>query len=163
MLVPLFLSEKKLLSRPMFYLSAYLEENRDEYVDSLRALGREPDAWNRWIAFFLRALNEQAQINAGKAQAIIDLYGELKDRVIALTRSQFAVPLLDQMFHQPIFLSTRIKISGDRAPSRQAVSHLLRVLREDGVLKTVRDGRGRRPQVLVLASLINLCEGTDVV
>ena len=59
-LIPLFLYEKRLLNRPMFYLSAYLEEHRDEYLDLLRALGQKPDSWNNWIAFFLRALDEQA-------------------------------------------------------------------------------------------------------
>lgn len=160
--IPLFLYEKKLLSRPMFYLSAYLEEHRDEYIERLRALGRKPDAWNRWIVFFLRALDEQARVNASKAQAIIDLYGELKERVIALTRSQYAVPLLDRMFEQPLFRSTLLKFAGNRAPSRQVIAHLLRVLREDGILKVVREGRGRRAQVLALASLINLCEGNEV-
>jgi Fic family protein len=161
-LIPLFLSDKKLLSGPMFYLSAYLEQHRDEYVELLRALGRNPDAWNQWILFFLRALDEQARINAGKAQAIIDLYGELKERVIALTRSQYAVPLLDQIFERPLFQSTHLKLAGGRAPTRQSIAQLLRVLRENGILKVVREGRGRRAQRLALASLINLCEGTEV-
>ena len=43
---PLFLYEKKLLARPMFYLSAYLEENRGEYVTRLRARGGSSPAWN---------------------------------------------------------------------------------------------------------------------
>ena len=161
-LIPLFLSEKKLLSRPMFYLSGYLEEHRDEYIERLRAIGREPDAWNRWIIFFLKALDEQARENTRKAQAIIKLYGELKERVIELTHSQYAVPLLDQMFERPLFRSTNLNFAGDRMPSRQAVANLLRVLRQDGILKVVQEGRGRRAHVLALASLINLCEGTEV-
>jgi hypothetical protein len=32
-------------------------------------------------------------------------------------------------------------------------------LKQDGILKTVREGSGRRAQVLALAELINLCEG----
>jgi Fic family protein len=160
-LIPLFLSEKKLLSRPMFYLSAYLERHRDEYIERLRALGRNPEAWGPWIDFFLRALTEQAHLNARKAQAIMDLYGELKERVIALTHSQYAVPLLDQIFERPLFRSTQLKLAGDRAPSRQAIAQMLRVLRENGILTVVREGRGRRPQVLALDSLIDLCEATD--
>lgn len=57
LLIPLSLYEKQVLSRPMFYLSAYLESHRKAYVSRLRALnGRE--SWNRWIAFFLRVLRE---------------------------------------------------------------------------------------------------------
>ena len=161
-LIPLFLHEKGLLSRPMFYLSAYLEEHRDEYIERLRALGQQRDAWNRWISFFLGALDQQARVNADKARAIIDLYARLKERVIALTRSQYAVLLLDRIFERPYFQSTHLRLAGDRPPSRQAVSHLLRVLREDGILKVVREGRGRRAQVLAFAELVNLCEGKEV-
>src|SRR6266436_8268994 len=60
-LIPLFLFEKKILFRPMFYLSEYLEHHRDEYVARLRALGNDPSTWNEWIEFFLQALDEQAR------------------------------------------------------------------------------------------------------
>jgi Fic family protein len=161
-LIPLFLYEKELLSRPMFYLSAYLEKHHDEYVSGLRALGRNTDAWQGWIAFFLRAIDEQARENASTARSIMDLYEKLKVNVIDLTHSQYAIPLLDQIFQRPIFKSTDVDLSGDQSPSRQAVSHLLRVLRDNGILKVVREGRGRQAQVLVFAGLLNLCEGKEV-
>ncbi len=161
-LIPLFLHEKALLSRPMFYVSAYLERRHEEYVARLRALGREPGAWNQWIAFFLGAVFEQARENESKARAIVDLYESMKARVINLTRSQYAVPLLDELFDKPIFRSTDIKLAGDKQPTRQAIANLLRTLRDDGVLKVVRQGRGRRAQILVFPELINLCEGHDV-
>lgn len=160
-LVPLFLYERGLLARPMFYLSGYLEEHRETYISLLRALGREDDAWNRWIAFFLRALDQQAKINAEKARQIIDLYANLKERVLDLTHSQYAVPLLDQIFERPLFQSTHINFPGVRSPSRQAVSALLRALRDDGILTLVRPGRGRRAQVLAFPELLNICEGKD--
>jgi Fic family protein len=161
-LIPLFLYEKELLSRPMFYLSAYLEEHRDEYIEHLRGLGGDPGAWNRWIAFFLRAINDQARANADKARAIIDLYERLKVRVIELTHSQYAVPLLDQIFERPMFQSTSIGYLGERPPSRQAIAKLLRVLCEDGILGVYREGSGRRPRMLGFPELLNLCEGSDV-
>lgn len=162
-LIPLFLYEKKMLSRPMFYLSAYLEEHRDEYVTRLRALGQNESAWNEWIEFFLIALDEQARENATKARAIIELYARLKTSVIELTHSQFAVPLLDQLFERPLFQSSHLRFTADPKPSRQAVANLLRTLRETGILKVVREGSGRRAQVLALVELLNLCEGKEVI
>ena len=161
-LVPLFLYEKELLSSPMFYISAYLEDHRDEYVARLRALGQEPSAWNEWIAFFLDAILSQARDNAGKAGAVLDLYESMKIRVIDLTHSQYAVPLLDEIFGQPLFRSTDIRLTGDHQPSRVAIANLLRALRENGILEVVKPGRGRRPQVLAFAELINICEATAV-
>lgn len=161
MLVPLFLYEKKIISKPVFYVSAYLEAHREAYCGQLRPLGVQPGAWQRWAAFFLEALDAQAKANAATAEQILDLYASLKERVITLTRSQYAVPLLDHMFAQPVFQATHL---ADRPnmPSYPSIFNILKALKKDGVLKTVREGRGRRPHVLALASLVNLCEGREV-
>ncbi len=160
-LIPLFLFERKVLPRPMFYMSADLEQNRDEYTRRLRALGLAPEAWNRWIEFFLGAIERQAVENTAKASAIMALYEQLKKRFIELTHSQYAVPLLDQIFNQPVFLSTQVRVRVGE-PSRQAIFQLLRTLREAGILKVLQEGRGRRPQMLALTELVNLAEGREV-
>ncbi len=159
MIVPLFLFERKLISNPVFYISAYLESHRDEYVSGLQGLAeRSSTAWMHWIAFFLRAMEEQSRENARKAQAIIDLYGNLKDRIIALTHSRYAVPLLDCLFDQPIFTSSLFD-NDPAMPGKPMVMNMLGKLKKAGILKVVREGRGRRPQILALAELMNICEG----
>lgn len=158
-LVPLFLYEKKLLARPMFYLSSYLESHRDEYIARLRAIGTADGAWEQWIKFFLSGLERQALDNASKARAIIDLYGRMKTRVLELTRSIYAVPLLDQIFERPLFQTNHLKLPG----SRQGSFNLIRTLRDAKILSVVREGSGRRGQVLAFRELLNLCEGRDVV
>jgi len=162
LIVPIFLFEKKVLSRPMFYLSSYLEEHRDTYIDALRALGKEEGAWNRWILFFLTALAEQAAENERKTRAIMDLYEKLKHQVIELTHSQFAVPLLDRFFETPILQPSSVEGLPNH-PSKQAIATLLNKLKEAGIVKTVRERSGRRPQVLALSELVNLCEGREVI
>lgn len=161
MLVPLYLFEKKLLSRPTFYLSQYLEQHRAEYIARLRALNG-PQSWNAWVAFFLHALAVQAETNADKARRILALYDRLKARSIALTRSQYAVPLLDRLFAQPIFASNDL-FGAPAMPTKPVVTQLLQRLRDDGILKQLRQASGRRPQVLALTELVNLCEGKRVV
>jgi len=160
MLIPLFLYEKKLLTRPNFYLSAYLEANRDEYVERLRDLG-QPASWTRWVTFFLTALDAQAQANSAQAKAIQDLYERLKRQIIDLTRSQYAVPMLDRLFVQPVFRSSDLTARKDM-PSIPMVMVMLKSLKQAGVLKVIREGSGRRAQVLALTELINLCEGRKV-
>jgi Fic family protein len=160
-LVPLFLYEKKILHRPMFYLSAWLEARRDAYIGHLRPLGRTPGSWTNWITFFLTGLEEQARINSEKACKILELYERLKARVLELTHSQYAVPLLDQLFERPAFTSSQLKFP-HQPLTRGAISTLLRTLRDSGVLKVTREGSGRRPAVYAFAELINLCEGKTV-
>lgn len=161
MLVPIYLFEKGLLSRPMMYLSGYLESKRAEYYRLLRALQTEEGAWNAWIAFFLRALDEQATTDAGKATRIIMLYNELKFRVIELTRSQFAIPVLDRLFRKPIFTASAF-VGKKGLPSKPVIMSILNKLRSAGILKTIREGSGSRPQVYAFPALINVCEGKKV-
>ena len=160
MVIPLFLFEKKILSRPCFYLSAFFESRRDEYIDRLRDLG-QPGSWTSWSAFFLEGVAVQAEANTNKARAIQDLYERLKKQVLDLTHSQFAVPLLDYMFERPIFRSSDVS-KLQHMPSTPMVANMLGNLRRNGILHTVREGAGRRPHVLALTDLINLCEGRKV-
>ena len=104
LIVPLFLFEKGLLSSPNFYISAYLDEHRDEYYSRLLAVSRDGD-WTGWCAFFLTALIEQSRANQQKALAILSLYRERKDWIATATRSQYAVKALDWIFARPIFSS----------------------------------------------------------
>jgi hypothetical protein len=47
-------------------------------------------------------------------------------------------------------------------PSRPMIMNMLGKLKKFGILKTVAEGRGPHGQVLVLAKLVNLCEGKEV-
>lgn len=160
-LIPLFLMEKGLLNRPMFYLSSYLEEHREEYVSRLRALGRTEGCWHDWITFFLRAIIDQASSNVKKARDIMDLYERLKGRVRELTHSQFAIPLLDLLFESPMIRPSRLA-GRPGMPSQPMISHLLGRLKKSKILKVHQEGRGRRGEILVFPELMNLCEGRKV-
>lgn len=160
MLVPVFLYEKRVLGRPMLYLSQYFDAHRAEYIARLRRLNGTP-SWNAWTAFFLRALAEQGEANAAKARGMLALYERSKGKAIALTRSEYAVPLLDRIFAQPVFASSAL-FGQPGMPTRPVVTRLLIQLREAGILKQIRPPSGRRPQVLAFAELVNLCEGKRV-
>jgi Fic family protein len=161
-LVPIFLYEKRLLSQPVFYLSEYLEKNRERYVEQLRMLGNAEGAWNQWIQFFLSGLIEQAQANVSKARMIHELYEELKRQILNLTHSQYGVPLLDNMFRQPVFRSSHVA-NNPNMPSRPMVWNMLGKLKRAGILKTLEEGRGPRAEILALSRLVNLCEGSEVI
>lgn len=124
LIIPLFLYSKKILSRPMFYMSEYLESHRQEYYDKLLFITVNED-WQGWIEFFFEALINQAQINYDKAKNIINLYDNLKPEFIDITHSQFAIPLLDAFFQKPILdSSTALKIA--KIPNRVTGNVLLK-------------------------------------
>lgn len=73
LIIPLFLYAHGLLSQPNFYLSEYLEANREEYYDRMLAVSRG-DNWTGWVAFFLRGIIAQAEANTQKVQRIPELH-----------------------------------------------------------------------------------------
>jgi Fic family protein len=161
LLIPIFLFEKGIISRPMFYLSSYFERYRNEYIYRLRSISQEKDAWNQWIMFFLKALDEQSHENTSKARAILDLYEKMKHRLVEVTHSQYAVMLLDKMFEHPIFRSGT-SLFPETPPCRALVTRLLWRLKDANILRVIREGRGARPPIYAFSELINLCEGREV-
>lgn len=156
MLVPLILYEKGLIGNPMFYISAYLERNRPVYYERLLAVSRDGD-WNGWIAFFLRAAEEQAGANGRKAKAILDLYNEMKQTVPEATRSQYAIAAIDALFQAPIFSLS--EFYEQAAIPRRAAERILQQLRERDIIAVLAEGGGRRATTYVLPRLIAITEG----
>jgi hypothetical protein len=93
---------------------------------------------------------------------ILSLYEAQKKRVLELTRSQYAVPLLDELYKRPMFQSAQLDL-GPKPPSKPMIAILLRTLTDSGILRVVRESAGRRAAVYALADLINLCEGKRVI
>lgn len=81
----------------MFYLSAYLETNRDVYYQRLNGIITEND-WKGWINFFLIAVVDQAGINCEKAREIVSSYYRMKKEVIVSIHSQFSIQTLDTLW-----------------------------------------------------------------
>jgi Fic family protein len=158
--IPLFLVSKGLLTRPNFYLSEYLEANRDEYYERLLAISRDGD-WTGWCAFFLKALIVQAKANQSRAQQILDLYNRLKTWIVAEAKSQHSVSILDEMFARPIFNASDFGASS--GVPRHTTARILRVVRQHGVLRELRPASGRRAAVFCFPELINIAEGHDAV
>ncbi len=159
MLIPLYLADRKLLQSPMFYLSEYLEANRQEYYDRLLAVSRDGD-WTGWCRFFLEALQRQAQANETKARKILSLYQQKKDWFVNLTHSQYAIRALDWFFNKPIF-KTPDFVATAEIPKPTA-NRIVRLAKENGLLWEIVAGSGRRPAVLAFSELLNIAEGRTV-
>jgi len=159
LLVPLFMVDQKLLGSPDFYISAYLEARREEYYERLLAVSRDGD-WTGWCAFFLKALTKQAGDNELKAKAVLDLYGQKKDWITELTRSQHAIRALDWFFSRPVFKTSDF-VRSAQIPKPTA-NRIVRLARDDGLLRELRAGSGRRPAILVFPDLLNIVEGRPV-
>lgn len=159
LLIPLFLYQKRILATPMFYLSEYLESHRELYYARLRGISQEGD-WTAWVEFFLDAIIEQARSNTVRVRGIFELYDQMKRRVTELTRSQYALQVLDALFDRPVFPSNDF-VERSGIP-RQSASRFLGILRKSGILHVLRPTSGRQPTILAFRDLLNCAEGRVV-
>ena len=153
-LIPLFLYEKGVLSRPVLYVSAYFEHHRRAYYEHLGAISE--GKWEEWIAFFLAALEAQANENARQIQDVRALYDELKGLVVQHTRSPYAVPILDYVFSRPIFSVPQMAQDLDANP--KVLSRVVKSLVEIDVVRVREAARGAQSATYDCAPLLAIVE-----
>lgn len=99
LLITLFLIERGRLTQPMLYLSAYIEEHKDEYYNCLQRIRTHGD-WDAWLRYFLAGVTTAAGDAARQAGRLMDLWREyeyiLRDKPKAhvLLASLFANPYM---------------------------------------------------------------------
>ena len=157
MIIPLFLYNRALLLGPDFYMSGYLEANRDEYQKRLRSISRD-GLWTDWCVFFLNGIQHQAVENERKAKAILNLYGTLKERVKDLTHSQHAVTALDFIFKFPFFTGTQF--TNNAGIPKPTAGRILKIIRDENISVTMRKPSGRIPALYAFIELLSITEST---
>lgn len=140
LLIPLFLHKRKILSRPFFSISKYLEQHRREYYDLLADVSYK-HAWVPWLRFFLHGLSEQARDANALAHKIMDLRARYQEH-LAEFNSAYAFDLLEAIFVRPIFTTTLIrKQSGIR--NAQTLLNLIAKFVKAGILQDISPHRKR--------------------
>jgi Fic family protein len=101
LLIPLYFYEKGVTSQPNLYISEFLETHRRDYYEHLNRVSEEDD-WLGWIAFFLRAVREQANLSKKRVERVEELYKGLHKRLPEFN-SIYAPSFLEALFAQPVF------------------------------------------------------------
>ena len=113
------LVKEGLLDHPVVYMSAYINEHKQRYVDLLRDISRKGgQAWSDWIGFVLAAIRTQALDAIWRSEKLIalrdDFYNRLKEK--ELPARFFTV--VDQLFAMPaINVSEIVKQTGVSKPT----------------------------------------------
>ncbi len=95
LLITLFLIERRRLTRPLLYLSAFLEGHRDEYYALLQRV-RTHNEWTPWLTFFAVGVHETAERATRQARALIRHYELDREKVRG-----HALRLADELFRTP--------------------------------------------------------------
>jgi len=158
--IPLFLFWKKLLTKPSFYLSEYLERNRQQYDDKLLFITEKGD-WQGWIEFFLNAIIKQSEINIGKSKKMLELYEKSKMEFAAATQSQYAIAALDTFFKKPI-INTSLFLKTTAIHNRGTGNDILKKLVNAKLIKLLKPSEGRKPAVYIFYDLLNIVEDKKI-
>lgn len=153
MIITLLLWQSKIISAPYFYISGFLEDNKDAYIDKMREVSKS-DAWTNWCLFFLEAVEQQAIRNLQIAESISELYERMKQEFSDSLSSRWSVQALDFVFTNPVFRNSKFtKSSG--IPSATA-ARFARVMQDKGFLRVLEEPAGRRPALYSFEPLMEL-------
>lgn len=150
-LIPLLLWQGGAISKPHFYISRYLEANKDEYIERLRRISSHGE-WNDWCLFFFESMRQQARQNLETAQGIVGLYEEMKLRFTDILASKYSTFALDYVFEHPVFRNSDFTSKANIPPA--TASRFSRALVQAGLLEEVRPASGRQSAIYRFEPLI---------
>ena len=108
LLITFFLCHKKILKKPLLYLSHFFKQNRLEYYDRLMEV-REKGEFEAWIKFFLQGVATVAEEASDTSNKIISLKNRDKDKIADTYKETSKVAVFhERLFDRPIISITDI-------------------------------------------------------
>lgn len=153
MLIMLFLWKERILSEPHFYISSFLEEHKEEYIEQMRNVSKTGN-WNLWLKFFLTAVKAQAVHNLEIAESIKNLYEKTKADFSELLSSKWNMEIVDFIFTNPVFRNNKF-ISTTKIPTATAMLAIKKLV-ENGYLVLKEEASGRRAALYSFEPLMRL-------
>jgi Fic family protein len=131
LMITFFLLERKRLSQPLLYLSAYIDAHKGDYYDLLQRVRTHGD-WVPWIRFFLQGVTEIAAAAGEQAKELHRLREQYRSQ---LRNKPNALRLLDDLFINPYMTVARAsKVLDKTHPTAKAA---IEVLEQNKILREV--------------------------
>jgi Fic family protein len=136
LLITFLLCEQKVLLKPVLYLSHFFKRHRSEYYERLQAV-RDRGAWEAWLAFFVRGVEEVSREATETARRILALREEHRT-IIADHLGRAAGNghrVLETLYERPIVSVGEVQeLIGTTYP---AANTLVARMTEHGILKEI--------------------------
>lgn len=134
----LYLIQENLLNEPILYLSRYINNNKAAYYQLLLEVTRD-QAWEPWVIYMLKAVEETATWTTLKIAAIRTLEEQTKEIIRTQLPRIYSRELVEVIFEQPY---CRISNLVERnIAKRQSASRYLKELVAIGILKEIQTGK----------------------
>ncbi len=153
LLITLMLWQYELIHKPYFYISAYFEKHKEEYIERMREVSANND-WTGWVGFFLDAISKQATENLDTAKRISTLYDEMKPIFREISGSKWHVAAQDFIFEKPIFSNSQM-IKQSHMP-RHTAHRITKLLNENGLIRELVPASGRRGALFIFEPLMEI-------
>jgi Fic family protein len=146
----LFIIQENLLTLPILYLSRFIIQNKADYYRLLRKVTSH-NAWEEWVLYMLRGVEETAYWTTAKIGAIRKLTSLTAEHMKAKASKIYSLELVHLIFEMPY---CRIQnLVEAKICERQAASRYLKQLVEIGVLEEQAAGREKvflHPKLLTI-------------
>lgn len=138
LLITLFLCERKLLSQPLLYLSAFFERHRQEYYELLLKISQK-GSWRQWVEFFARAVESQSNDAVRRSRLLLNLQGAYRQISLGRQMPPTAGQLVEHIFMRPVLnAKTAQELLGVTFPAAQKAIHFLE---QEGMLTEITGGK----------------------
>ncbi|PTX60457.1 Fic family protein [Kordia periserrulae] len=118
LMITLYLVEKRILKKPILYLSDFFEKNRSLYYDNLMIV-REKSDIKQWFKFFLVGVIETAKNSIETFDKILKLQKEVDEKLEKLgSRMNNGKLIINYMYKQPIINAQKVQeVIGSSMPT----------------------------------------------
>src|SRR5206468_2015261 len=135
LLITLFLIERGRLSKPLLYLSSYIEQHKEDYYSLLQRVRTHGD-WSGWLHYFLTAVRDTARSAISQSHGLLKLRDQYRAK---LGNQHRALALLDDLFINPyVTVARAAKLLEVSAPT---ASKAIGLLQKSGMLEEMT-GKG---------------------
>lgn len=134
LLITLFLIEKKVLNKPLLYLSSYFEQDKNLYYDNLTRV-RSRNELLQWIKYFLTGITQTSK----KATETLSKILELKSNTERMIQQDFGkrikagLILHDALLKQPLLSIKEVQTICNL--SAKSAGELVKLFEDNGLLK----------------------------
>lgn len=133
----LYLVKEGLLDVPVLYLSSYIVRTKSDYYRLLQAV-RDEDAWEEWVLYMLKAVEQTAGQTITTIHAIKTALFDYKHRIRAEFKF-YSQDLINNLFNHPY---TKIEfVQQDLNVSRLTATKYMDALNEAGFVQKHKIGR----------------------
>lgn len=134
----LYLVHMGLLTMPILYHSRYIIQHKSDYYRGLR-LVTEAGAWQEWILFMLKAVEETAVRSLALIKEIVALKALVTEQIKNTSAKLPAMELAELLFTYP-YIKIRV-LEDQMGLHRETASKYLKLLAKTGVLHAQKRGR----------------------